>query len=569
VIQTGDGLEIEYSAEAVTEDVTVEGAEEDDGKDANPTAINRTVDTVDLQLSAGQNLVSIPAETGTVSLSDLNTDHVETVYAWDDGSWTGYAPGDTTSDLQNLEGGQGYVFVMSAADEIPVQAYNKPGETGNGPAPLTDENIETGWNLIGHYQEANQDRDVALTELSGSYDASNVLGEQTDGDFGPVTQLRPGEGYWLYASQSDNYARSPFAGPVVSSLQVVEGDGSTNLETEADETVDISVEVTDVDGVDTVTADLSNLNGASDVTLSDSNNDDVYTTTKTLDLSGVTVGSQSVSVTATDAAADSTSSSVNVEVVATGDLADGGSSSVGSTEVEAGESTSQTLTLDVDGLSADGNTDTVTVTLTGASTVSSPGVSIDGSSAGSIEGSANVQKTNEITFDVSADGSGTYDGTFTVTATATYDAAGMSHDQTYSVTDSDGDTLNSVVLTGSVADTTGSDLKSTNTQTGSATGVIDVQATASDNEGGDIYYVVVADGDPSPTASDIKSGSAATGGSLQDSGSFTDVSAGTQTAGQTVGSLGGGTAVDVYYVQVDDAGNAGSPVSDDVTAGTA
>jgi len=237
--------------------------------------------------------------------------------------------------------------------------------------------------------------------------------------------------------------------------------------------------------------------------------------------------------------------------------------------VEAGESTSQTLTLDVDGLSADGNTDTVTVTLTGASTVSSPGVSIDGSSAGSIEGSANVQKTNEITFDVSADGSGTYDGTFTVTATATYDAAGMSHDQTYSVTDSDGDTLNSVVLTGSVADTTGSDLKSTNTQTGSATGVIDVQATASDNEGGDIYYVVVADGDPSPTASDIKSGSAATGGSLQDSGSFTDVSAGTQTAGQTVGSLGGGTAVDVYYVQVDDAGNAGSPVSDDVTAGTA
>ena len=310
VLQTGDGLSVEYAADAISEEFTVEAGDENDGDDANAESISRTVDTVDLQLSAGQNLVSVPAETGTVALSELNTENIETVYAWDDGSWTGFTPGDDTSDLQNLEGGQGYVFTMSAADEIPVQAYNKPGETGNGPAPLTDEDIEVGWNLIGHYQEANQDRGTALTEVSGSYDAANVLGEQTDGDFGAVTQLQPGEGYWLYADQTDNYARSPFSGgPVLSALSVTGADNVDGV-VQQGENVDISVDADDLQGVSTVEFE------AADGTVTELTGESTYTADGVnVNTTGTATDRVIGTITATDTVGDTSTRTVSVDVV--------------------------------------------------------------------------------------------------------------------------------------------------------------------------------------------------------------------------------------------------------------
>ena len=310
VLQTGDGLSVEYAADAISEEFTVEAGDENDGDDANAESISRTVDTVDLQLSAGQNLVSVPAETGTVALSELNTENIETVYAWDDGSWTGFTPGDDTSDLQNLEGGQGYVFTMSAADEIPVQAYNKPGETGNGPAPLTDEDIEVGWNLIGHYQEANQDRGTALTEVSGSYDAANVLGEQTDGDFGAVTQLQPGEGYWLYADQTDNYARSPFSGgPVLSALSVTGADNVDGV-VQQGENVDISVDADDLQGVSTVKFEAANY------TVTELTGESTYTADGVnVNTTGTATDRVIGTITATDTVGDTSTRTVSVDVV--------------------------------------------------------------------------------------------------------------------------------------------------------------------------------------------------------------------------------------------------------------
>ena len=309
VLQTGDGLDVTYAEDTITEHFEV-----DDGDlaETNDEDLTQTVDTVDLDLSEGQNLVSVPAETGTVSISDLNTENVETIYAWDEGSWTGYAAGDDTSDLQALEGGQGYIVTMSADDEIPVQAYNKPGFTGDN-SPMTDEPIEQGWNLIGHWQEAAQDRNVALGELDDTtYDSANVLGEQDDGSFGAVAQLQPGAGYWLYADDGDdNYARTPFDGsPVLSGLEVSGQDGVDGT-VRTGENVDISIEADDVDGITTVEFDSQE---SGTVTLAEDAG--VYTATDVnVDTSGTAEGRDIGTITATDNTDSESTESVTVDVV--------------------------------------------------------------------------------------------------------------------------------------------------------------------------------------------------------------------------------------------------------------
>ncbi|WP_435096565.1 beta strand repeat-containing protein [Halorubrum sp. N11] len=311
VLQTGDGLNVSYADGTIAEEFDVDDG---DAAETNDGEITRMVDTVDLQLSEGQNLVSVPAETGTVALSDLNTEHVETVYAWDDGSWTGYTPGDDTSDLQNLEGGQGYVFTMSAADEIAVQAYNKPGAVEGGVAPMTDEHIEEGWNLIGHFQEAPQDRGTALMELdAATYDAAQVLGEESDGSYGPVAQFQPGEGYWLHADQTDNYAATPFDGsPVLSGLSVTGSAGTADVVAAANtETVSLAIDADDVDGVDTVEFDSSV--DTTTATLTDDGTG-TYTADVDIDTTGESGTTTLGTITVTDIVGDTSERTVTATV---------------------------------------------------------------------------------------------------------------------------------------------------------------------------------------------------------------------------------------------------------------
>ena len=310
VLQTGDGLDVTYAEDRITENFEVDDG---DGAETNDADLTQTVDTVDLHLSEGQNLVSVPAETGTVSISDLNTENVETIYAWDEGSWTGYAAGDDTSDLQALEGGQGYVVTMSADDEIPVQAYNKPGFTGDN-SPMTDEPIEQGWNLIGHWQEAAQDRGTALAELdAATYDSANVLGEQDDGSFGAVAQLQPGAGYWLYADNGDdNYARTPFnGGPVLSSLSV-QGADEVDGDVRQGENVDIDIDADDLQGVSSVTFE----GAADDSTVTDLTGDGTYSADGiNVDTSGTATDRDIGTITATDILGDTSTKTVTVDVV--------------------------------------------------------------------------------------------------------------------------------------------------------------------------------------------------------------------------------------------------------------
>jgi hypothetical protein len=161
-----------------------------------------TLHTIQLDLASGENMVSVPAAAGTTSVSSLPTS-VDVVWEYDNGQWT-----SSNNGLTDLEGGQGYIFVMDSSDTIDLNVDNtlehvqrsSPGER----------QLEDGWNLVGQWQEGAQtssrafataDRDPATTiyeqDSAGSYGLTPLSGS-----------VQPGESYWIFTTGQDTWTES-------------------------------------------------------------------------------------------------------------------------------------------------------------------------------------------------------------------------------------------------------------------------------------------------------------------------------------------------------------------------
>ena len=202
-------------------DLSVSGVHEYygyDSLDSVDTEASTTLDTIELDLSKGQNFVSVPAEYGTVDIDEsaFAASEVVSIMTYDDGEWQVYNPAkpDSEQDFTELEGGQGYIVKVDSDVTLDVTVRNEePGTTAASATP-GDQALEEGWNLVGHWQEGHQHTSDALSTIEES-SSTNVWGQKTAGEFSyePVDYFAPGEAYWVFVEDDEVYTAANY--PVI------------------------------------------------------------------------------------------------------------------------------------------------------------------------------------------------------------------------------------------------------------------------------------------------------------------------------------------------------------------
>ncbi|WP_144798409.1 surface glycoprotein [Halorubrum depositum] len=257
-IQTGDDPELVIDADSYT--------------DANGTSNQEDVEVVDsaeLDLTEGANFVSVPVETGAVPLDEVDTSNVDAIWAYDDGEWESFDPDADENDFDALEAGQGYVLYADSDTTVDVRGYTViASNTDDGPTAPAVENLQAGWNFVGHFQEGTQSADRALTTVDQVSEVG-VLGQASQYSVQTVDALEPGESYWVFVESNDQYVRTTYenadqsAAPSVTNVNVTDGDDE--IVTTGD-TVTVSADVVD-DNLQGVFVDASPLGGTDNVEL--------------------------------------------------------------------------------------------------------------------------------------------------------------------------------------------------------------------------------------------------------------------------------------------------------------
>ena len=289
--QTEDQPNLTITQGAIDETFDVDNDVSDSNSADNNAGIYTSVQT----LEEGLNPMSIPAESGEVAISDIEVDgDLEAIWAYTDGEWEVYN-GDE-NDFTTLEGGQGYLANVNEETTISLNAENVPSADNQA---LTAQQINEGWNFVGHYQEGSQSVEQALTYLDGT-GATYQIEQGYTGD--QVNQLDAEEGYWLFSNAESYHAHVDYNGansdqPVVGNVQMTDNDG----ELTDGEDVEISAEVQHDTIVETVEVSAISELGIGTVELTDANNDGVYNTTEAIAFDGANAGdTYPVFVTATD-----------------------------------------------------------------------------------------------------------------------------------------------------------------------------------------------------------------------------------------------------------------------------
>jgi len=238
-IQTGDDPELVIDEDSYTDTTgTVNDAD------------SVVVDSAELDLTEGANFVSVPVETGAVPLDEVDTSNVDAIWAYDDGEWESFDPDADENDFDALEAGQGYVLYADSDTTVDVRGYTViASNTDDGPTAPAVENLQTGWNLVGHFQEGTQPADRALTTIDQVSEVG-VLGQASQYSVQTVDSLAPGESYWVFVESEDQYVRTTYAdadqspAPSINNAQTDVQTGSDDTAIE-DDTVEVSAEVTD------------------------------------------------------------------------------------------------------------------------------------------------------------------------------------------------------------------------------------------------------------------------------------------------------------------------------------
>ncbi len=426
------------------ETLTFNGLSEVSANDVNDDGVtsSTSVDvTYSLELSEGLNVVSIPAETGGVSLDSLNLGElgVDSVMEYDAfygndstsyvDEWAAYDAQTGEGELQYMEGGDGYVIVANESAELDLEVENVPQD---GATRMSQENLEAGWNLVGAFQEGSQNVDQAF---SGLTDHVWTVQEGYSGD--QPSNLEGGQGYWLSVNKDALHVPVDYVGatserPSVYEVTIAEETPSNdaNDKIDAGETVKVSAKVDDDSSIQTVMVDASPLGGANDLELTGS--DGVYTATFTASIVDDT--SETLQVTAVDTESNigygsgSTTVSKDVSI---------NTASIDSPTSDSPTTVGTTKSLTVDYNAQDTNFDTATVKL----------LADDGTELASKQvqsGGSGLSATFDLSSSGEDIGAGTYDIALVVTDTGS---------NSKTVTETDAVTVDSSVTVNSVTAT--------------------------------------------------------------------------------------------------------------------
>ncbi|ELZ08689.1 putative cell surface glycoprotein [Natrinema thermotolerans DSM 11552] len=202
-LQTGDKPNVTIRGDSFTE-ITNDSS--------RAQTVPTTVHTTKLQLNEGTNFVSVPAISGGQDLDELDTSNVDVIWSYTGDSWEKYDPDDPESDFDSLEGGQGYIVEMETADTLDINVYNRPASsTGDiDGAVMNQQQLEEGWNLIGHYQTEEQSAFHALRSIDDEFHMA--YGQSTGYAYElvhPDDPLNAGEAYWVFVKDDTVYTHAP------------------------------------------------------------------------------------------------------------------------------------------------------------------------------------------------------------------------------------------------------------------------------------------------------------------------------------------------------------------------
>ncbi|WP_336036250.1 surface glycoprotein [Halobacterium yunchengense] len=404
---------------------------------------SETVDSIELELSEGANFVSAPIEAGDVELDELDLSGVDVIWAYDDGEWESFDPSAEENDLTALEGGQGYILYANESTELDVRGYTTyDAGASEGPNSPSVENLNPGWNLIGHFQEGAQPTDHALTSIDQVAEVG-VLGQDSQ----DAAILRPGSSYWVFVEDSDMYSAVNYgdaedsAKPSVSNVDVSSPAGDTVTDGDS---VTVTAEITD-DNLRTTVVNASALGGPSDLPLKQVDGD-TYDVTFPVDASQATAedGQVDLTVEAIDETGISSTGTDSITLDATSPTVDNFAPSDGKT---VNSISNDEITFEVSDGTSGVDTSTLSVTVEDSDeTVVLDGVGTDdGAVSVSDDGTVSVD-TSEVTLadgdvTVSADVDDAAGNTGSGEATFTLDTASPTVDN---FAPSDGKTVNSI-----------------------------------------------------------------------------------------------------------------------------
>lgn len=204
-VQTGTSPEVSIDSSSYTE-LAGDGST---GVEDSATVLH----TAKLDLSEGTNFVSVPAAAGELDLDEMDLSNVDVIYSYDaaDDSWDAFDPDAKENDFDELHGGQGYIFEMDDEDTLDVNVYNEPLVTGDVAVP-SEQQLTEGWNLVGHYQEFDQNAYTAFSSVSDSvyavYGQNEASAAQSYEAVAMDDDLEPGEAYWVFVTDDEVYAEA-------------------------------------------------------------------------------------------------------------------------------------------------------------------------------------------------------------------------------------------------------------------------------------------------------------------------------------------------------------------------
>lgn len=186
------------SDETITNTATV-SCDQPDGTPWNDSAsVTLNLSSVEIELDAGYNLVSLPLIADDESIEAVLADvleNLDVVWAYDacTGEWTNYATTGPAGELTVMKDGPGYWIVMNDSDTMVVTGYVLPLPPELPPSY----DVCPGWNLIGFKSVHPRLASDYLKAIDGKY---TVIYCYVNGTFYivlPNEYLQPGLGYWI------------------------------------------------------------------------------------------------------------------------------------------------------------------------------------------------------------------------------------------------------------------------------------------------------------------------------------------------------------------------------------
>lgn len=183
--------------------------------DAGYTCCSTTCeDAVDaIYFTEGWNYVSLPEVELDDPIEDIFSDNflsaVDSIYTYTEESWqVWHSDTSIPSDLENIQGGRAYIFVMNSDYTLELSEIEETLDTlmeaeSSARSP-TSIDIQEGWNLVGVASSNEEPLVDYFWSIDGSY-ASLWVFSTTEGDLEKVDlthnyNLIPTHAYWVYVT---------------------------------------------------------------------------------------------------------------------------------------------------------------------------------------------------------------------------------------------------------------------------------------------------------------------------------------------------------------------------------